>query len=112
MVVGNGTGTYDVLRWDGTCSTGVEAEMLSKSGPAQPRTAKVRWHRMANRTQDALIASSDAVKRAHAKRGKECTGAMGGDVSASSEPADQALVNAIVDWVRTRGGLPEPDPIP
>ena len=101
IVVGSGNGSYDVLRWDGTCSTGVEAEMLSRSRPPQSKTATVRWHRIAERVQDALIASSDAVKKAHAKRGKECQGAMSGDVSASCERADKALVAAIVDYVRT-----------
>jgi hypothetical protein len=109
MVVGNGTGTYDVLRWDGTCSTGVEAEMISKTRPPQPKTATIRWHRIADRIQDALVASSDAVKKAHAKRGKECQGAMSGDVSASCEHADKVLAAAIVDYVRTHGALPEPD---
>lgn len=109
MVVGSGAGTYDVLRWDGTCSTGVEAEMLSKSRPARPRAAGVKWHRMATRLQDALIASSEAVKRAHARRGKECKGAMSGDVTAACAKADQALIDAIVDYVRDGGSLPEPE---
>jgi hypothetical protein len=111
MVVGSGNGTYDVLRWDGTCSTGVEAEMLSRTRPAQPKTAVVRWHRVSASIQDALIASSEAVKRAHTKRGKECQGAMSGDVSASCQRADDALVAGVVDYVRTHGGLPEPDGI-
>jgi hypothetical protein len=114
MVVGSGNGSYDVLRWDGTCSTGVEAEMVSRSRPPQPRTAKVRWHRIDSRTQDTLVASSEPVKRAHARRGKECKGAMTGDVSASCESADQALVTAIIDYVRSHAALspPPPDPTP
>jgi hypothetical protein len=112
MVVGSGKGTYDVLRWDGTCSRGVEAEMLGRTRPARPRSAHVPWHRIGASLQDTLIASSDAVKRAHARRGKECQGAMSGDVSRSCEVADQALVDAIVDWVRTHGGLPPPTTLP
>ena len=109
IVVGSGAGTYDVLRWDGSCSTGVEAEMISRSRPARPRSAGVKWHRVATRIQDALVASSDAVKRAHARRGKECKGAMSGDVSAACEKADQALADAVVDYVREGGVLPDPD---
>jgi hypothetical protein len=112
MVVGSGNGSYEVLRWDGSCSTGVEAEMISRSRPAQPKTALIRWHRIADRIQDALVASSDAVKKAHSKRGKECQGAMSGDVSATCERADRALAAAIVDYVRGHGGLPEPDALP
>jgi len=112
MVVGSGNGSYDALRWDGTCSRGVEAEMISKTRPPRPRAAHVQWHRIGPHLQDALIASSDAVKRAHAKRGKECKGAMSGDVSKGCEAADRALVDAIVDEVRTHGGVPEPEHLP
>ena len=112
MVVGNGSGTYDVLRWDGTCSRGVEAEMLGRVRPARPRSAHVQWHRVGSALQDALIAASEPVKRARARRGKECQGAMSGDVSKTCEAADQALVDAVVDYVRTQGGVPEPAVLP
>ncbi len=107
MVVGSGNGSYDVLRWDGTCSTGVEAEMIARVRPARPRAAHVQWHRIGSRLQDALIAASDAVKAAHTRRGRECRGAMTGDVSAACERADQALADAVIDCVRARA-LPEP----
>jgi hypothetical protein len=106
IVVGSGNGTYDVLRWDGSCSTGVEAEMVSRNKPPHARSAHLQWHRLPTPVQDALIASSDAVKRAHAKRGKECKGAMSGDVSAACEKADDALVAAVVEYVRSGGALP------
>jgi hypothetical protein len=112
MVVGSGNGTYDVLRWDGTCSIGVEAEVFTRSRPGRPKTAAVKWHRLGAGIQDALVASSDAVKRAHAKRGKECQGAMSGDVSAACLKSDQALVEAVVDYVRDGGALPPPDLLP
>jgi hypothetical protein len=105
MIVGSGNGSYDVLRWDGSCSRGVEAEMVTRSCPARPKTARIKWHRIGSPIQDALIAASDRVKRARSTRGKECQGAMTGDVSASCERADQALVDAIVDCVRA-GGMP------
>jgi hypothetical protein len=112
MVVGSGNGAYDLLRWDGTCSRGVEAEMITRTRPARPRSAHVQWHRIGSAFQDELITGSDAVKRAHAKRGKECKGAMSGDVSRSCEGADEALADAVVDFVRTHGGLPDPGTIP
>jgi hypothetical protein len=107
MIVGSGNGTYDVLRWDGSCSRGVEAEVFTRSRPPRPRTAHVHWHRIGERMQNALIGSSDAVKRAHGKRGRECKGAMSGDVSAACEKADAALVEAIVDCVRASSDLPD-----
>jgi hypothetical protein len=104
--VGSGNGTYDLLRWDGTCAMGIEAEAVTRTKPARPRTAHIQWHRIATQTQDALIAASDAVKRAHAKRGKECKGAMSGDVSAQCARADEALVAAVADYVRSGAALP------
>jgi hypothetical protein len=112
MVVGSGKGTYDLFRWDGTCSQGIEAEMITKTRPPKPKSAHVNWHRLGNRMQDSLIAASDAVKRAHAKRGKECQGAMTGDVSAGCAKADAALVDAVVDFVRGGGSLPDPEGLP
>jgi hypothetical protein len=112
MVIGSGNGSYEVLRWDGTCSRGVEAEMIGRARPARPKSAHVQWHRIGAALQDALIAGSEPVKRAHARRGKECQGATSGDVSKSCEAADQALVDAIVDSVRNRGGVPEPAVLP
>lgn len=112
MIVGSGNGSYDVLRWDGTCSRGVEAEMIVRTRPPKPRSAHVQWHRIGVKLQDTLIAASDGIKRAHARRGKECKGAMSGDVSKACENADQGLVDAIVDYVRTQGGVPEPETLP
>jgi hypothetical protein len=66
----------------------------------------VKWHRIEPKAQDVLIAGSQAVKRAHAKRGKECRGAMTGDVSAACEKADAALAEAVVAYVRGGGSLP------
>lgn len=109
MQVGSGNGTYDVLRWDGSCAMAVDADILGTGSPAKPKTARVLWHRLSTRTQDALIAGNDAVKKAHAKRGKECQGAMSGDVSAACQKADTALVDAIVDFVHGGGSLPAPE---
>ncbi len=110
MQVGSGNGTYDVLRWDGSCAMAVDADILSTSAPSgKPKTARVLWHRIGDRMQSALISSNDSIKKAHSRRGKECQGAMSGDVSAACQKADTALVDAIVDYVRGGGTLPVPD---
>jgi hypothetical protein len=110
MQIGSGHGSYDVLRWDGSCAMAVDADILSTSSPSKPKAARVLWHRVGNAMQDALISGSDAVKKARAKRGKECQGAMTGDVSAACQKADSALVDAVVDYVRGGGSLPPPPP--
>ena len=107
--VGNSVGSYDVLRWDGSCSMAVDAEMVSRIRPPHPRVARVQWHRLSENVQQALVAGSSAVQRAHSRRGKECLGAMSGDVSAACEKADAALVDAIVEYVRSGGLLPAPE---
>jgi hypothetical protein len=112
IIVGSNLGTYDVLRWDGSCSIAVDADMITRAKPASPKAARIRWHRMGARTQDALVAASEPVKRARAKRGKECQGAMTGDVSAACDKADDTLTNAVVEYVRAGGALPPPDDVP
>jgi hypothetical protein len=107
--VGSAAGSYDVLRWDGTCSMAVDAEMLTKARPSRPKTAHLQWHRLADKTQTSLIAASAAVKKAYKRRGSECQGAMTGDVSASCEKADEALIDAVVSYVRGGGSVPAPD---
>ena len=86
--------------------------MLGKTAPPRPRSARVQWHRIGASLQDALIAASEPVKKAHARRGKECQGAMSGDVSKGCQDADRALVDAIVEHVRTHGALPPPANLP
>ena len=110
--VGNSVGSYDVLRWDGSCSMAVDVEMVSRSRPAHPRVARVQWHRLSEKVQDALVGGSSAVRTAHSRRGKECLGAMSGEVSAACERADAALVDAIVEYVRNGGMLPTPEASP
>ena len=110
MQVGSGNGSYDVLRWDGSCSMAVDADILGTTAPSgKPKAARVLWHRIGDRMQTALITGNDAIHKAHARRGKECQGAMTGDVSAACQKADTALVDAIVDYVRGGGALPAPD---
>jgi len=112
IIVGNNLGTYDVLRWDGSCARAVEAQMITRTKPASPKTARIRWQRMGARTQDALVAANEVVKRARTKRGKECKGAMTGEVSAACDKADDALTNAVTEYVRSNGTLPAPDDMP
>jgi hypothetical protein len=112
IIVGSNLGTYDVLRWDGTCSRAVEAEMVTRTRPSRPKTARIRWHRIGAKMQDALVAASDAIKRARAKRGKECKGVMTGEVSSGCDAADGVLTSAVVDYVRSGGTLPPPDNLP
>ena len=35
--------TYDVLRWNGTCSKAVDGDMLTKTAPPKAGAAGVHW---------------------------------------------------------------------
>jgi hypothetical protein len=112
VIVGRNLGTYDLLRWDGSCSQSVESEMVTRVRPASPKFARIRWNRIGTRTQDALVAASGTVKGARTKRGKECKGVMTGEVTAACDQADDALTSAVVAYVHAGGALPPPDDMP
>jgi hypothetical protein len=104
--VGSGAGSYDVLRWDGSCALAADADMLGKTRPQQPRTARVLWNRIGDKVQTALVVGSDAIKAAHNRRGRECGGTSTGDVSAGCQKSDGVLGEAIGEYVRGGGKLP------
>lgn len=105
IIVGQGGG-YDVLRWDGSCAS-LAAEELTTKKPPKPRNATVSWKELDGKTRDALTADSK-VGAAQEKRRKECKGATSGDVTAACEKAHKALGEAIVEFVRSGGQVPEP----
>jgi hypothetical protein len=90
----------DVLRWDGTCSRGVEAEMLTQKRPPRPRAARLPWSHLTEPLQISLIVSSDKIKAANAKQGRECMGATY-SVTPECGKAQSALSDAIVAYVRS-----------
>lgn len=102
----SGSGGYQVMRWDGYCYT-LEEGSLAMRAPPKPKTSAIAWRFMESPTKDALLADP-AVKTAYEKRGKECKGAVSGDVTATCQKADEALSAAIVKAVR--GGLAVPTP--
>jgi hypothetical protein len=93
---------YDVLRWDGTCSLGVDADMLTKRRPPKPLAAHFQWSHLEEPVQISLILASPRVKKAYSTWGKTCMGASYA-VSPACGKADLALNTAIVDYIR-RGG--------
>ena len=110
VVVGNGSTSYDVLRWDGLCYT-LDVGELTMKRPPKPKHPALAFHRLSDATQTALI-KDDRVRAAHAKRGKECHGVTTGDVTLACERADHALGEAVIDYVNAGGALPPPAKIP
>lgn len=106
IVVGSGGAGYLVMRWDGNCYTLEDAELTTRR-PAAPKHASMPWRLYAERTKEALL-KSPKILAAYQRRGKECKGAISGEVSRACEQADTALSAAIVSEIR--GGLTVPAP--
>ncbi len=103
MVAANGdTGSYDVLRWDGSCVS-VMAEEITLSKAPKPKRAPIVWRHLEEPTKSALLAAPK-VKASHDAADKACDG--------SNEPkctkAEAAFTAAIADFVRTNKTLPTP----
>lgn len=109
IVVGAGGG-YVVMRWDGNCYTLDDGEVVTKKPPS-PRHAPLQWHLYDSGTKDALL-KSPKVLAAFQRRGKECKGAMSGDVTKACEQADNALADAVVDEIRRGTSIPTPAKLP
>jgi len=79
----------------------------------QRRATPIPWRRLEDRTKDALRKSPGGrVLAAYQKRGKECKGALSGEVTRACEQADTALSNAVVAEIRGGLTLPVPEHLP
>lgn len=109
IVVGAGGG-YLVARWDGNCYTLDDGEVTTKR-PRLPRHAPIPWRFLDESTRSALL-GRPKVLGAFQKRGKECKGAVSGQVTRACEQADVALSEAVVAEVRAGISLPMPSRLP
>jgi hypothetical protein len=103
LVAANGdTGSYDVLRWDGSCIS-VMAEEITMNKAPKPKRATIPWRHLEEPTKNALLAAPK-VKTALDARDKACNASDDGKCS----KADVAFTGTIADFVRTSKALPEP----
>jgi hypothetical protein len=110
MVVSGASGSYDVLRWDGTCASLMGEEVTTKPAPA-PRYAKIPWKNLGENIREALL-NNEKIGKLYADRKKECKGATIGEVSDKCVKVDAKLNAAIIDYVRNGGSLPPPSKLP
>jgi hypothetical protein len=103
-------GSYDVLRWDGTCAS-LQEEEVALRGSSTPKFAKIPWKNLDEKVRDALTAD-DKIGKVYAERRRECKGATMGDVSAKCQKADDMLSKVVVDYVRAGGSVPAPAKLP
>ncbi|WP_394826176.1 hypothetical protein [Pendulispora albinea] len=103
MVAANGdTGSYDVLRWDGSCAS-VMAEEITMSKAPKPKRSTIPWRHLEESTKSALLAAPK-IKSGYDAWNKACDGSD----AAKCTKAEAALNAAIVDHVRASKSLPSP----
>ncbi len=104
------SGTFDVLRWNGSCVT-LDVNEVTMDAPRSPRNSRVDWRSMSDSMQEALLANPD-IEDLYDERRKECKGASIGRVTKRCEDLDRELMDAIANYVRTVEELPAPEECP
>jgi hypothetical protein len=110
MQVSGAGGSYDALRWDGSCITLQSEEVTMSKAPA-PKYPAIDFRYLDDDTQEALR-KDDKVNKAWQARRSECKGATSGDVSLKCVKADDNLTKTVIGFVRSGGSIPEPKKLP
>lgn len=110
MQIGDGSGQYDVLRWNGSCASLEGGEVTSRR-PRAPIQARIEWSWLGDAMRTALRTDA-AVNEAFLARKKECRGVTTGAVSKACEKLDGKLIERIAAYVRSGAELPAPEQKP
>ncbi len=110
MQVSGAGGSYDALRWDGSCVTLQSEEVTMSKAPA-PKYPAIDFRYLDDDTQEALR-KDEKVNKAWQARRTECKGATSGDVSLKCVKADEGLTKTLIAFVRGGGSIPEPKKLP
>jgi len=100
----SGAGGYDVLRWDGTCATLGEEELVTWM-PGLPQNAPISFKHLDPSIQEALLADKQ-IRAARQEQKRECRGASIGALGPDCERATKKLNDSIVAAVRSGIQLP------
>jgi hypothetical protein len=110
MQVSGAGGSYDALRWDGSCVTLQSEEVTMSKAPA-PKYPPIDFRYLDDDTQEALR-KDDKVNKAWQSRRQECKGATSGEVSLKCVKADDNLTKTVIGFIRGGGSIPEPKKLP
>ncbi len=110
MQVSGAGGSYDALRWDGSCITLQSEEVTMFKAPA-PKYPAIDFRYLDDDTQEALR-KDDKVNKAWQARRSECKGATSGEVSLKCVKADDNLTKTVIGYIRGGGRIPEPKKLP
>jgi len=110
MQVSGAGGSYDALRWDGSCVT-LQSEEVTMSKAPSPKYPPIDFRYLDDDTQEALR-KDEKINKAWQERRKECKGATSGEVSLKCVRADESLTKTVIAFVRGGGNIPEPKKLP
>jgi hypothetical protein len=102
----SGSDDVEVLRWNGTCVTLHEAELVEYV-PGLPKQAPIVWNYLSEPMQEALLENKTVAGLRQVHR-KECRGSSRRDVSPGCERTTDSLTSAIVVAIRKGMALPPP----
>ncbi len=97
-----GGGSYDALRWNGTCVS-VVADEVTLQSPSAVEVATIKWKYLPDATQDSLLENT-VIMSSYRARMKKCR-ASGGD---ACDRAERDLSQHIAAHVRDGGPVAEP----
>jgi hypothetical protein len=103
-------GGYFVLRWDGTCSTVSDGEVVDYA-PGALKNAPVVWKYLDPTLREALLENPN-VKNAHALLRSECRGARPSQGDSDCRRARRLLNAHLTLAVRSGMHLPPPKRLP
>jgi hypothetical protein len=103
-------GSYDALRWNGSCVTLAKEELTLKN-PPKAKNARVEW-RLIDDAMREVMRNDPKLDKAYKDRQKECKGATMGTVSDKCVKLDNALSDAIVSHIRGGGDVGKPGRMP
>ncbi len=106
----SGADDVEVLRWNGTCVTVRESELVEYV-PGLPKHADIVWNYLGRGLQEALLGNTN-IASLRKRHKQECRGSSAHSVSKSCGRAAQTLGDAIVIAVRKGTTLPEPQKLP
>lgn len=110
MQIGDGSGQYDALRWNGSCVS-LEGGEVTTRKPSKPGQARIEWSWLGQGMRGALR-KNEELNQAFQARQKECKGATTGSVSKACEKLDQKFIDRVAEYVRSGAELPLPEDHP
>ncbi len=96
----SGAGSFDVVRWDGTCVS-VMSDEVSTRPPAMPEVATIQWKRLDPRVRKVLVGDQRIAYRDE-KRREHCRG----ENQRRCEAARLRLSDMVASFIRDGGSVP------